>query len=133
MEFTLESDPLFVATPVFCFDVFGFRKVPFGGAAVVVPFPFCLFPTVGAALTELRLDARGERRFVLGNSTIRRQARMARGIHRLLKVSLGPAMPYPSTPCGRATPEGVARRAGDLRPSSTLLATPCHMGLSGGV
>jgi hypothetical protein len=30
---------------------------------------------------------------------------MARGGHGLLKVSSGPAMPYPSTPCGRATPE----------------------------
>jgi hypothetical protein len=28
---------------------------------------------------------------------------MARGIHRLPKVSTGPAMPDPSTPCGQAT------------------------------
>jgi hypothetical protein len=31
--------------------------------------------------------------------------RMARGGHGLLKVSPGPAMPDPSTPCGWATPE----------------------------
>jgi hypothetical protein len=30
---------------------------------------------------------------------------MARGGHGLPNVSLGPAMPYLSTPCGRATPE----------------------------
>jgi hypothetical protein len=42
--------------------------------------------------------------------------RMARGGHGLPKVSLGPAMPYPSTPCGRAT-----CRAGSLQPSSTPL------------
>jgi hypothetical protein len=41
-------------------------------------------------------------------------------------------MPYPSTPCGRATPETAirpfqgwpARRAGGLQPSSTPLDTP---------
>jgi hypothetical protein len=33
------------------------------------------------------------------------QGRMARGGHGLLKVSQGPAMPYPSIPCGRANPE----------------------------
>jgi hypothetical protein len=33
------------------------------------------------------------------------QARMARGIHGLPKVSPGPAMPNPPMPCGRATPE----------------------------
>jgi hypothetical protein len=37
------------------------------------------------------------------------QARMARGIHGLPKVSPGPALPNPSTPCGRATPEMVVR------------------------
>jgi hypothetical protein len=55
--------------------------------------------------------------------------RMARGVHGLPKVSPGPAMPYPSTPCGRATLEtalqlflvGPARRAGGLRLSSTPL------------
>jgi hypothetical protein len=65
------------------------------------------------------------------------QARMARGIHGLTKVSLGPALPYPSMPCRRATPETAlwmflgwpAHRAGDLRPSSTPLDTPQHMGL----
>jgi hypothetical protein len=30
---------------------------------------------------------------------------MARVGHALPKVSLGPAIPYPSTPCRRATPE----------------------------
>jgi hypothetical protein len=59
--------------------------------------------------------------------------RMARGGHGLLK-SPGPAMPDPSTPCRRATPEMAeplqpfqgwpARRMGSLRPSSTLLDTP---------
>jgi hypothetical protein len=33
-----------------------------------------------------------------------KQARMARGMHRLPKVSFRPAMPDPSTPCGQATP-----------------------------
>jgi len=33
------------------------------------------------------------------------QAPIARGIHGLLKVSLGLAMPNPSMPCGRATPK----------------------------
>jgi hypothetical protein len=34
-----------------------------------------------------------------------RQARMAWGIHRLAKVSLGPAMPNPDRLCRRATPK----------------------------
>jgi hypothetical protein len=46
--------------------------------------------------------------------------------------SPGSAMPYPSTPCGRATPETALRpiqgwpayRVGSLRPSSTPLDTP---------
>jgi hypothetical protein len=50
----------------------------------------------------------------------------------LLKVLPGPAMPYPCTPCGRATPETALRefqgrhtcRAGYLKPSSTPLDTP---------
>jgi hypothetical protein len=58
--------------------------------------------------------------------------RMARGSHGLPKVSLGPAMPYPSTPCGRTTPETAlwpfqgwpTLRVGGLRPSPTLLYTP---------
>jgi hypothetical protein len=58
--------------------------------------------------------------------------RMARGGHALPKVSPRPAMPNPSTPCGWATPETTfqpfqgwpASRAGNLRPSSTLLDTP---------
>jgi hypothetical protein len=35
------------------------------------------------------------------------QARTGRGIHELPKVSPGPAMPNPYTPCGRATPDGL--------------------------
>jgi hypothetical protein len=60
--------------------------------------------------------------------------RMVRGGHGLSKVSPGPAIPNPSTPCGQATPETAlrpfrgwpARRAGGLRPSSTPLITPRH-------
>jgi hypothetical protein len=65
---------------------------------------------------------------------------MARGGHALPKVSFGPAMPYPSTPCGWDTRETAlwsfqgwpAHRVGGLRPSSTPLDTPrrthihCH-------
>jgi hypothetical protein len=60
------------------------------------------------------------------------QARMARGIHGLSKVSPGPAMLDPSTPCGRATPETALWpfRGWSSRRSSFLLDTPCHMGLS---
>jgi hypothetical protein len=47
------------------------------------------------------------------------EALMARGIHGLPKVSPGPAMSDPSTPCG---PYG--RFEGRLRPSSTPLDTP---------
>jgi hypothetical protein len=51
------------------------------------------------------------------------QARKARGIHRLIKVSPWPAMPDLSMPCGRATHETVlqpfqewlARRADSLQ------------------
>jgi hypothetical protein len=61
-----------------------------------------------------------------------KQARMAKGIHGLPKVSPGPALSNPSTPCGRATPKTAlwpflgwsACRAGSLRPSSTPLDTP---------
>ena len=61
--------------------------------------------------------------------------RMARGGHVLPKVSPGPALPDPSTPCGRATPKTAlqlflrwpARRAGGLPPSSILLNTQRHM------
>jgi hypothetical protein len=57
--------------------------------------------------------------------------RMASSGHGLPKVSFGPAMPDPSTPCGRATPETTFRpfqgwpshRAGSLRLTSTLLDT----------
>jgi hypothetical protein len=53
--------------------------------------------------------------------------RMARVGNELPNVSPGHAMPYPSTPCGRATPETalqlfqgwLAHRAGNLRPPST--------------
>jgi hypothetical protein len=49
--------------------------------------------------------------------------------HGLPKVSPGPAMPDPATPCKRATPETALRpfqgwpihKAVNLRPSSTLL------------
>jgi hypothetical protein len=34
-----------------------------------------------------------------------RATAMGRGGHGLLKVSSGSDMPYPSTPCGRATPD----------------------------
>jgi hypothetical protein len=64
------------------------------------------------------------------------QARMARGFHGL-QVSLGLAMPDPSTPCGQATPETAiqlflewrAHRVRGLRPPYTPLDTPCRMGL----
>jgi hypothetical protein len=57
---------------------------------------------------------------------------MARNGYGLPNVSLGPAMPDPSTPFGRATLETTlrpfqgwpARRAGGLGPSSTPLDTP---------
>jgi hypothetical protein len=57
---------------------------------------------------------------------------MARGRHRFPKVSVGPAMPNPFMPCGRATPEMTlqlfqgrpTRRVGSRRPSSTPLDTP---------
>jgi len=62
--------------------------------------------------------------------------RMARGDHGLPKVLLGPAMPYPSMPCRRATPEtalwlyGPFRDdppyTGGLRSSSSPLDTPCR-------
>jgi hypothetical protein len=60
--------------------------------------------------------------------------RMARGGHGLPKVSPEPTMPYPSSPCGQATPQTALRsvpgwpacRASSLRPSCTPLDTPCH-------
>jgi hypothetical protein len=62
---------------------------------------------------------------------------MARGIHGLPKVSPRPAMPDPSMPCRRATPETAlcpfwvwpTRRTGSLRPSSIPLDTPRRTGL----
>jgi hypothetical protein len=57
--------------------------------------------------------------------------RMAKGSHDLPNVSTGPAVPYLSTPCKRATPEmalwfqgWLAHKAVGLRPSSTPLDTP---------
>jgi hypothetical protein len=62
---------------------------------------------------------------------------MARSIHGFPKVSPGPSLPDPSTPCGRSIPETTlqtflgwpARRAGGLWLSSTPLHTPRHTGL----
>jgi hypothetical protein len=58
--------------------------------------------------------------------------RMVKGGLGITKVSPGPAMPYPSMPCGQATSETAlwlsqewpAHRAGSLRLSSTPLDTP---------
>jgi hypothetical protein len=65
---------------------------------------------------------------------VEEHGRIVMGGHGLLKLSLGPAMPYPSTPCRRATSwlfEGwPACRAGDLRPSSNPLNTPCRTPMS---
>jgi hypothetical protein len=47
-----------------------------------------------------------------------RQDSMAKGGHGLPVVSPGPTMSYPSTPCGRVTPETA------IDPSSTPLNTP---------
>jgi hypothetical protein len=60
--------------------------------------------------------------------------RMTRGGHGPPKVSLGPAMLYPSTPCGRATPE-TALWPFQRRPAAffypighpTLYAYPCFI------
>jgi hypothetical protein len=65
---------------------------------------------------------------------IRHQAHMVRGIHGLPKVSPGPAMSDPSTPCRRATPERAlqgwsARKAVGLQPFYTPLDTPRRKGL----
>jgi hypothetical protein len=56
---------------------------------------------------------------------------MGRGGHGLPKVIPGSAMPDPSTPFWRATPE-TAVRMGSLRPSSTLLDTPRRTPMKGG-
>jgi hypothetical protein len=56
------------------------------------------------------------------------------GGHGLLKVSPGPALRYPSTPCRRATPDRAlwpflgcpTLRVGGLQQSSSLLDTPRH-------
>jgi hypothetical protein len=52
-----------------------------------------------------------------------KHGRMARDGHGLPIVSLGPAMPYPSTPYGRATPETASRLFHGWQ-SSTPLDTP---------
>jgi hypothetical protein len=50
---------------------------------------------------------------------------MARGGHGLPKVSPGPAISYPPTPCERATPETALHEGGgSLLASSTPLDTP---------
>jgi hypothetical protein len=58
---------------------------------------------------------------------------MSKRIPGLSKVSPGPAMPDPSTPCGQAAPKmgWPACRAGGLQPSSTPLDTPRRTGLVG--
>jgi hypothetical protein len=64
---------------------------------------------------------------------------MARGGHGIPKVLPGPALPYPSTPCGGATPEMAlwlfqgfpAHMAGGLRPYFTPLDTPCRTRMEG--
>jgi hypothetical protein len=75
----------------------------------------------------------GENRNVTSEILTRRvHGRMAGGNHGLPKVSLGPAMPDPSMPCGRASPETTLQlfqgwltcRVSSLWPSSTLLDTP---------
>jgi hypothetical protein len=68
---------------------------------------------------------------------------MARGGHGLPKVSPGPTLPNPSTPCGGATAETAlqqfqgwpAPRAVSLQPSSSHFDTPSKtpMGEVGGV
>jgi hypothetical protein len=69
-----------------------------------------------------------------GKSKTSKSWAYSKGCHGLLKVSLGPAMPYPSTPCGRATPETAfhpfqgwpALQAGNLGPFYTPLDSQCH-------
>jgi hypothetical protein len=63
---------------------------------------------------------------------VERSMGMARGAHELAKVSVEPAMPDPSTPCGCTTSETALRpfqgwpahRASGLRSTSTPLDTP---------
>jgi hypothetical protein len=52
---------------------------------------------------------------------IQTQARISWGIHGLPEVSLGPAMPYLSTPCRRPSCNG---KAGGMRLSYTFLLSP---------
>jgi hypothetical protein len=49
---------------------------------------------------------------------------MARVGHALPKVSLGPTVPYPSTPCGRATPETTLRSVAVFYPLGHSCRTP---------
>jgi hypothetical protein len=51
------------------------------------------------SLTEEEIE-----KIIAGEFHDQGQARTGRGIHRLPKVSCGPAMPDPYTPCRRATP-----------------------------
>jgi hypothetical protein len=53
-----------------------------------------------------------------------RHGRMARGGHELHKVLPGSALPYPSTPCGRATPEMAFRDGPPLRPAACSRLQP---------
>jgi hypothetical protein len=65
-----------------------------------------------------------------------KQGCMARGSHRLPRVSLGPAKPKLSTPCGWPTLKQLsvaASKAGGLRPSPTRLDTPCRKPLLIGI
>jgi hypothetical protein len=66
-------------------------------------------------------------------ANIEESGHVARGGHGVPKVLIGPAMPYPSTPCRQATPETALRpfqrwpthRAGGLWPYSTPSDTCC--------
>jgi hypothetical protein len=55
----------------------------------------------------LEVERGGPRQAGQGRIGSSHQARMAKDIHELLKVSPGPAMPDPFTPCGRATHSAV--------------------------
>jgi hypothetical protein len=57
---------------------------------------------------------------------IQKHGRMARGGHGLFRVSPGPAMPYPSKPCGRAIPETNVRPFQGCRVACPPSSTPLH-------
>jgi hypothetical protein len=59
--------------------------------------------------------------------------RMARGDHGIPKVSPGPALPYPFTPCGRATPETAVRQCALTKDvaSSNIGFCRCHRRITG--